>query len=59
MYIKQLKDRLMTNGKNIIVRAMNVLIIEPGGAGIQQSQMLRGIKKRAERDYQDLKAQND
>ena len=30
---------------------MNYVITEPGGAGIQQWEMLKGIKKRAERDY--------
>lgn len=33
---------------------LNFLIIEPGSAGIQQSQMLKGIKVRAERDYQTM-----
>lgn len=34
------------------LKILNYLLIEPGGAGIQQSQMLKGIKLRAERDYQ-------
>ncbi len=34
------------------LKLINFLLIEPGGAGIQQSQMLKGIKVRAERDYQ-------
>ncbi len=34
------------------VKLLNFLLIEPGGAGIQQSKMLKGIKVRAERDYQ-------
>jgi len=33
------------------LRMLNYLLIEPGGAGIQQSQNLKGIKARAERDY--------
>jgi len=35
-----------------VMKIFNLLVIEPGGAGIQQSQMLRGIKSRAERDFQ-------
>jgi len=34
------------------LKLINFLLIEPGGAGIQQSQMIKGIKVRAERDYQ-------
>lgn len=34
------------------LKILNLLLIEPGGAGIQQSQMLQGIKARAERYYQ-------
>lgn len=34
------------------LRLFNLIIIEPGGVGIQQSQMLRGIKKRAEAEYE-------
>jgi hypothetical protein len=40
------------------LKILNFLVIEPGGAGIQQSQMLRGIKARAERDFQQEKATN-
>ncbi|HWP96983.1 MAG TPA: hypothetical protein VN426_09030 [Syntrophomonadaceae bacterium] len=32
------------------LKTLKFLLIEPGGAGIQQSQMLRGIKERAEKD---------
>ena len=35
----------------IALKLLNLLITEPGGAGIQQSQMLKGIKQRAEADY--------
>lgn len=38
-------------GDSFMIKAMNLLITEPGGAGIQQSQNLRGIKSRAEKDY--------
>ena len=34
-----------------LMKLFNLVVIEPGGAGIQQSQMLRGIKQRAESDY--------
>lgn len=36
---------------SLITKLINLVVIEPGGAGIQQSQMLKGIKKRAEADY--------
>jgi hypothetical protein len=32
-------------------KMLNLLIVEPGGAGIQQSLNLKGIKKRAEKEY--------
>ncbi len=38
-------------GGGLLVKIMNLLITEPGGIGIQQSLMLKGIKKRAERDH--------
>ena len=34
------------------LKVFNFLIIEPGGAGIQQSQMLQGIKARAQLEFQ-------
>ncbi|MGE5405374.1 MAG: hypothetical protein ACM3PP_10615 [Candidatus Saccharibacteria bacterium] len=37
-------------GEGIIVTLINKLIVEPGGVGIQQPLMLRGIRKRAEED---------
>ena len=36
---------------SLVMKLLNLVAIEPGGAGIQQSQMLRGIKQRAESDY--------
>lgn len=38
------------------LKLFDLLVTEPGGAGIQQSQMLRGIKKRAEADYSYIQA---
>jgi hypothetical protein len=35
-------------GEGFMFNLINKIIIEPGGAGIQQSLMLKGIKKRAE-----------
>lgn len=32
-------------------KMFNLLVVEPGGAGIQQSLNLKGIKRRAEREY--------
>lgn len=57
-YLKQLKPdrtRLVVRwnsklGSGLLFKLMNLLVIEPGGAGIQQSLMLRGIKKRAEKE---------
>lgn len=42
-------------GDGFLFDLMNYVITEPGGAGIQQWEMLKGIKKRAERDYNNLK----
>lgn len=36
---------------SFMAKAFDLLITEPGGAGIQQSQNLRGIKKRAEKEF--------
>ncbi len=42
------------------LRLLNYLIMEPGGGGIQQSQNLKGIKIRSEKDFQaKLKALGD
>ncbi|HKL13481.1 MAG TPA: hypothetical protein VJ907_07735 [Halanaerobiales bacterium] len=41
-------------GEGFLFDLMNYVITEPGGAGIQQWEMLKGIKKRAERDYNNL-----
>jgi hypothetical protein len=38
-------------GKGFVPALMNLLVTEPGGVGIQQTRMFRGIKRRAERDY--------
>ncbi len=38
-------------GNSFMLNLMNILFIEPGSA-IQQSAMLRGIKSRAEKDYE-------
>ncbi len=38
-------------GDSLLLKVMNYAIVEPGGAGIQQWQMLKGIQKRAEADY--------
>jgi hypothetical protein len=38
--------------EGLLLKTLNYMFIEPGGAGIQQSLMLKGIKYRAERDYQ-------
>jgi len=38
-------------GEGFLFNLMNYVITEPGGAGIQQWEMLKGIKERAERDY--------
>lgn len=38
-------------GKSSIYQMLNKLILEPGGVGIQQTGMLRGIKKRSEAEY--------
>lgn len=37
--------------EGLLLKLLNLILIEPGGAGIQQSQMLRGIKQRAEADF--------
>lgn len=42
-------------GEGFLFDLMNYVITEPGGAGIQQWEMLKGIKERAERDYNKLK----
>ncbi len=42
-------------GNNIGLKLANLLIIEPGGVGIQQRQMLKGIKERSEVEFKTLK----
>lgn len=37
--------------KDLMMRLINYFVIDPGGSGIQQRLNMKGIKKRAERDY--------
>jgi len=54
--VQENKTRLIVKwqsdiGDGFLFDLMNYVITEPAGAGIQQWEMLKGIKQRAERDY--------
>ena len=58
--VQENKTRLIVKwqsdiGDGFLFNLMNYVITEPAGAGIQQWEMLKGIKQRAERDYNNIK----